>query len=302
MVQPKYSPEEALQRVKLMMGYDTNKTLTENISKTGAVLNEQAQQCSNPTTEDVIKKAAESAGHDAYALDSTLGLFAWNTEQKAANIYQQIKSISGKNYMDAITSKCTPAVDLFNKYFRQETNGWIQGGQDFVAYLTKIKDESDYKDKVEIQRNLDAAIAEYNKSSTGGGGKTGVGGGKTVGGGYKPCQEGKYVRGCQSTRISQVQACLNAKIFMDKDSTQPIGTDGKFGPKTQALLQSKFPKFVNGFTDEDVKTICANIPNPNNKTGYEDYTTTETEDTTPNATVTKTANVTNTVKKDEAEQ
>jgi hypothetical protein len=30
MVQPKYSPEEALQRVKLMMGYDTKKTLKEN--------------------------------------------------------------------------------------------------------------------------------------------------------------------------------------------------------------------------------------------------------------------------------
>jgi len=30
MVQPKYSPEEALQRAKLMMGYDTRKTLKEN--------------------------------------------------------------------------------------------------------------------------------------------------------------------------------------------------------------------------------------------------------------------------------
>jgi hypothetical protein len=31
MVQPKYSPEEALERVKLMMKYDTSKTLNENI-------------------------------------------------------------------------------------------------------------------------------------------------------------------------------------------------------------------------------------------------------------------------------
>jgi hypothetical protein len=30
MVQPKYSPEEALERVKLMMGYDSSKTLNEN--------------------------------------------------------------------------------------------------------------------------------------------------------------------------------------------------------------------------------------------------------------------------------
>lgn len=41
MVQPKYSPEEALQRVKLMMGYDMKKTLRENIKETGVVLNEQ---------------------------------------------------------------------------------------------------------------------------------------------------------------------------------------------------------------------------------------------------------------------
>jgi hypothetical protein len=31
MVQPKYSPEEALERVKLMMKYDLSKTSTENM-------------------------------------------------------------------------------------------------------------------------------------------------------------------------------------------------------------------------------------------------------------------------------
>ena len=41
MVQPKYSPEDALQRVKLMMGYDLKKSLRENIKSTGAILNEQ---------------------------------------------------------------------------------------------------------------------------------------------------------------------------------------------------------------------------------------------------------------------
>jgi hypothetical protein len=30
MVQPQYSPQEALERVKLMMKYDTSKTLNEN--------------------------------------------------------------------------------------------------------------------------------------------------------------------------------------------------------------------------------------------------------------------------------
>ena len=35
MVQPKYSPEEALERVKLMMKYDTSKTLSEQITDKG---------------------------------------------------------------------------------------------------------------------------------------------------------------------------------------------------------------------------------------------------------------------------
>jgi hypothetical protein len=39
MVQPKYSPEEALQRVKLMMGYNTKKTLTENLQEQASTTN-----------------------------------------------------------------------------------------------------------------------------------------------------------------------------------------------------------------------------------------------------------------------
>lgn len=40
MVQPNYSPKEALKRVKLMMGYDPSKTLTENTLKIKRTLNE----------------------------------------------------------------------------------------------------------------------------------------------------------------------------------------------------------------------------------------------------------------------
>ena len=40
MVQPRYSPEEALQRIKLMMEYDSSKTLDENKK----VISEQKSQ------------------------------------------------------------------------------------------------------------------------------------------------------------------------------------------------------------------------------------------------------------------
>lgn len=42
MIQPKYSPKEALKRAKLMMGYDPSKTLTENVKTLKRPLNEGA--------------------------------------------------------------------------------------------------------------------------------------------------------------------------------------------------------------------------------------------------------------------
>ena len=39
MVQPNYSPKEALNRVKLMMGYDPSNTLTENQQKLKSLIN-----------------------------------------------------------------------------------------------------------------------------------------------------------------------------------------------------------------------------------------------------------------------
>jgi hypothetical protein len=42
MIQPKYNPKEALKRAKLMMGYDTSKTLTENVKTLKRPLNEGA--------------------------------------------------------------------------------------------------------------------------------------------------------------------------------------------------------------------------------------------------------------------
>jgi hypothetical protein len=44
MVQPKYNPQEALERVKLMMNYDLSKTSTENKK----VIEEQTQPNSDP--------------------------------------------------------------------------------------------------------------------------------------------------------------------------------------------------------------------------------------------------------------
>lgn len=56
MKQPKYSPQEALNRVKLMMGYDTSKTLTENKSSI-KLINEDSI---DTDTEKSVKKMLDA--------------------------------------------------------------------------------------------------------------------------------------------------------------------------------------------------------------------------------------------------
>ena len=90
---------------------------------------------------------------------------------------------------------------------------------------------------------------------------------KIVGGGYKLCS-GTYSYGCKSDVIAKVQGCLGGLV-----------PDGKFGPKTKAKLSVKG---FTSFTDADVEKICATKTN----TGYEEYSTSETEDSTPVANTT----------------
>ena len=68
---------------------------------------------------------------------------------------------------------------------------------------------------------------------------------------YKPCK-GTYTKGCKADAIMQIQGCLS------------LVPDGKFGPKTQAALESK--GYKNGFTDADITKIC-NTPSPSPETG-----------------------------------
>lgn len=58
MVQPKYSPEEALERVKLMMSYDMSKTLNENKKEIGII----EEQYATPTAAGAGLGAATGAG------------------------------------------------------------------------------------------------------------------------------------------------------------------------------------------------------------------------------------------------
>jgi hypothetical protein len=61
---------------------------------------------------------------------------------------------------------------------------------------------------------------------------------------YKPCS-GTYKKGCSSEKIKKVQRCIGMTTAY-----------GNFGPKTEAALKSKFPRFASGFSDKDISVIC----------------------------------------------
>ena len=265
MVQPKYSPEEALQRIKLMMEYDTSKTLNENVETIKQPINEIAPllgliPMALPWLIGYGTAAAAGigtwiynvqGGGDAFSKTQTFlqGCSSLDKNLKptqskgdhreaADSIYNAIQGIgTDEDAIKGAISSMETVADLcaMAKYYNKVYGDLYDDldsdldGESFRQYvwsaIAPIVDDA--------EENLEQAKKEE-------GGKTG--GGKTGGGtgGYKSCS-GTYEKGCKSDTIAKVQGCLG------------LVADGKFGPKTLAALSGKgFSKF----TDADVTKIC----------------------------------------------
>jgi hypothetical protein len=119
MVQPKYSPEEALERVKLMMEYDSSKTYTENkvIVENKQILNE----------EFITAGALTAAGWWAITAlaAATGGAIAYGNEYATADVKGKISIALGacdKVTGDAAKTSMTEAehakiASIFRKLF-----------------------------------------------------------------------------------------------------------------------------------------------------------------------------------------
>jgi len=274
MVQPKYSPEEALQRVKLMMGYDTNKTLTENVKSTGVNLSEQAN-----VWKDIAGGASVGAGAGAvfgggvaaipgaviggiYGLivglsSDTIQEDKFKTLVKACSTNSKDlgKTVVSDDELDGMSDKLYTAMngagtdeDAVKEVFSSiqsvpDLCGLVKNYQesygDLIEWLDGDMDgDEEWRDYVLLP--LRKAIRNSKNASDKTDNdkkKTGGGGGGTS---YKPCT-GTYQYGCKSDVIAKVQGCLK------------LGTDGKFGPKTKAALAAKG---FTTFTDADVDKIC----------------------------------------------
>lgn len=260
MVQPQYSPQEALDRIKLMMKYDTSKTLNENVESineiailgfaipwlwaAGAaaaagvgtwIYNVQGggdafsktqtflQGC---TTLDKNLKPTQSKGDHRAAADSI-----YNAIQGVGTDEAAIKGAISS--METVADLCAMA-----KYYNRTYGDLYDDldsdldGESFRQYvwsaIAPVVDDAEE----------DLANAKDGKK-TDDGKKTGGGTGAS-GGGYKECS-GSYSKGCKSEAIKKVQGCLG------------LVTDGKFGPKTEAALKAKG---FSSFTDAEVDKIC----------------------------------------------
>lgn len=254
MVQPKYSPEEALQRVKLMMGYDLKKSLRENVKSTGAILNEQDGSGVGP----------EEAVSIAYSIYSEM---AGDVESEDLNDVMEIlkSQVIGKTWDEG---GC-----LLNKvieYYKTQSGkaSWSWGGMTTGNLIKDITDseeagEAQFNDVKKRLLNLintelngfckSGAKKEENKKEESGGKKdekknTGGGGG-----------------GSKSPKIpAELKDIYGVKKFQDwLDKNKPgwatgfsggvlnkAGGYGRFGPRTTRGWNSYGQEYLKGGTSK----------------------------------------------------
>lgn len=272
MKQPNYSPQEALERVKLMMGYDLNKTLTENKESINKEpINEIAPLVLLGFTIPWVYAGGAAAltalgtwiynvqgGGDSFSktkaffqgCSSKLANSLKPTQDKskhreaADKIYNAIEGFgTDEDTIKSALSSMATIADLcaMNNYYSKvygdlydDLDGDLDG-ESFRRYVW-----STIAPKIEDAEEDLSKTKEEVKTNKGGSGG-GTGGKKPVGTSkYKPCS-GTYKYLCKADPIETVQACLG------------LAPDGKYGPKTQAKLKSLG---YESFTDADINKIC----------------------------------------------
>lgn len=258
MVQPNYSPQEALERVKLMMKYDTSKTLNENKQSINEVV---------PLVIPAITIAAPWLYATGAAGVAAIGSWIYNV-QGGGDSFKKTKDFFAGCSTNMKSLK--PTVD--KSTYRGAADSIYNAIEGFGTTLPSIKSALDSMPTVadlcalnswyttqygDLYDDLDSDIdgtdftkyvwsaiapkiadAEDDLTKTKeDGNKTG---GTKTGGGYKPCS-GTYKMGCIADSVSKIQGCLG------------LVPDGKYGPKTNKKLKEIG---VSSFTDADVDKIC----------------------------------------------
>ena len=188
MVQPQYSPQEALERVKLMMKYDTSKTLNENVS----VIFEQDSNVANDikTIQDEVK----SFNSDEQIIVDIIKKY--NNKSSFQNLLTQYKSFTG--------------VDL---------------GVDIAKALTPERDKTELDDLTKHFSSFGITLipgGPNNRIITFDG-LSKTGGGKTGGGTFISCPDTLPIKkSCKNETVRRVQACLGLPTKYQTGNFGPI--------------------------------------------------------------------------------
>ena len=266
MVQPKYNPQEALERVKLLMKYDNTKTLTENRQ----IILEQATD-RIVSREDLMGDTSWWGNINWSRRTGVKGvvdaLDGWVSMNNLKYVYESIKFLDNKCYFDESAGKYISATEAFARLYEEDEGEKLIDDVDDVGTVTLDSSAKELKNqiigaiKTQIAKGCNQQTPDPNpdpvkektcqedpsqqkcKKNK-----------KKEGQVYPECEAGIYKRGCWHLKVKEVQICLGVNPAY-----------GNFGPKTAAALLAKFPdkRYHEQFVDADIPIICnKNTPTP----------------------------------------
>ena len=304
MVHPKYSPEEALERVKLMMKYDTSKTLNENreiifeqpspagvtAGATGALVagGAAAAKVAGGAAALGTAKGLAAAGAAAFTAPilvpvaagaaAAYGLYKlvdWAVNHDLGQSgFEQVMSACKADGIDKLVKKLSNAEVRQIAYNIQDAKGaWNDDEDAIVAALTEIPTVADL---CAVDKKIPGGLVQFLDDLT-----------------DSPDEWKMFTRTLEGM-IEDTEIVVTPE---DKDDTKPITgggykdcagsysfgckadaiakvqaclglvADGKFGPKTQAALTAKG---FTSFTDAEVDKICGKTTTPEVDSDFED--------------------------------
>jgi hypothetical protein len=306
MVHPKYSPEEALERVKLMMKYDTSKTLNENreiifeqpspggvaAGATGALVagGAAAAKVAGGTAALATAKGLAAAGSAAFTAPILLpvaagaaaayGLYKlvdWAVNHDLGQSgFEQVMSACKADGIDKLVKKLSNAEVRQIAYNIQDAKGaWNDDEDAIVAALTEIPTVADL---CAVDKKIPGGLVQFLDDLTDSPDEWKMFT-RTLEGMIEDTEivvtpednanaggGGSTGGGYKSCSGSYSLGC-KADAIVKVQGCLGLVADGKFGPKTQAALTAKG---FTSFTDAEVDKICGKTPTPEVDSDFDD--------------------------------
>jgi len=293
MVQPKYSPEEALEKMKLMMKYDSSKTLNENRQ----IISEQTPSQVGYTAAGALAGGAYAAG-GLGALAATTGLGAAATGAAAGTAafpvvgtaigavvglglgmladwaanhdygeegFRQVMSACSAKGADKLVPKLSKSDVRQIAYTIEDAKGqWNDDEESIANALAKIPTVADL---CAVDKKISGGLAEFLDNLTDSPDEWKLFTRPLAGmiedtevmltpEEQKKDKTGGGTGGYKPCTGTYKKGC-KSDVIAKVQGCLGLVTDGKFGPKTQGALSGKG---FTTFTDADVTKICSTTP------------------------------------------